>query len=123
MQGCLSSINPHAFSLSDGLNILQLQWACLGRYLTLHHSQEMFESALRPEYPEDTPDRGLALYLYYLLSDQNKLVAETRDESDEKLMVLRPFVFAAHRVSGSTELGLRQDLDSLSIPMVGFFPV
>ncbi|UZJ55030.1 hypothetical protein CBS101457_004350 [Exobasidium rhododendri] len=82
---------------NDGLNILQLRWARLRKYLTLHHSEEMFESALRPLYPEDSPDRALALHLYYLLSDPSKLRLESRNESDERLLVLRPFVFAAHR--------------------------
>jgi hypothetical protein len=59
----------------------------------------MFECAIRPEYPRDTPDRSLALHLHYLVSDPDNLSPDGMRESDEKLFVLRPFVFAAHQVS------------------------
>lgn len=61
----------------------------------------MLEAAFRPEYPNDKPDRALALHLQYLLFDDDKVALGSRDESDEKLFVLRPFVFAAHRVSAA----------------------
>ena len=62
----------------------------------------VFREAL--EVPERTsalvtPDRALALHLSYLLTDPAELATEPRDVSDEKLFVLRPFVFAAHKVS------------------------
>jgi hypothetical protein len=90
---------------ADGRNILQLRWARLEAYLLLHHQQEMLTAAFRPEYPQDSPDRALAFHLNYLISDPDKLETENRDESDEKLFVLRPFVFAAHRVSALTTVG------------------
>lgn len=83
---------------TDGLNSLQLRWAHIDGYLMLHHSQEMLEAAVQPGYPPDTPDRCLALHLSHLLTDPATLAKETRDESEEKLFVLRPFVFAAHKV-------------------------
>lgn len=58
----------------------------------------MLQSAIQPGYPPDTTDRALALHISYLLTDPEKLAHETREESDEKLFVLRPFVFAAHKV-------------------------
>lgn len=76
-----------------------MAWAQVEDYLRLHHTQEMLESAVQPGYPPDTPDRALALHLSYLLTDQEKLANESREDSDEKLFVLRPFVFAAHKVS------------------------
>lgn len=91
---------------TDGLNILQLEWAQIRDYLYLHHSQDMLEAAYKPEYPRNTVDRALALHLNYLLTTPATNLAESQDESDERLFVLRPFVFAAHRVSRS-EKGCR----------------
>lgn len=88
-----------SFYHADGRNILQLRWAHIEEYLSLHHSRVMLESALRPQFPPDSADRALALHLSYLLCDPESLAYESRDESDEKLFVLRPFVFAAHKVS------------------------
>jgi hypothetical protein len=85
--------------LLDGLNILQLQWAQLRQYLYLHHSQDMLQAAYKPEYPRNTVDRALAFHLNYLLTSPATLASESQDESDERFFVLRPYVFAAHRVS------------------------
>lgn len=71
----------------------------------------MLESAVQPGYPPDTPDRALALHLSYLLTDPVKLANESKEESDEKLFVLRPFVFAAHKVR-FTRLRLRDALSA-----------
>ena len=90
-----SGSDPHP----DGLNLQQLKWAHIDGYLQLHHTQEMLQSAIQAGYPPETPDRALALHLSYLLTDPAELATEPRDVSDEKLFVLRPFVFAAHKVS------------------------
>jgi hypothetical protein len=63
----------------------------------------MLESAYKPEYPCNTVDRALAFHLNYLLTTPATILAESQDESDERLFVLRPFVFAAHRVSRPDE--------------------
>lgn len=65
----------------------------------MHHLQDMLESAFKPQYPVNTPDRALALHLQYLLSNPAVIGTESQEESDQKLFVLRPFVFAAHKVS------------------------
>ena len=84
---------------NDGLNLHQLKWAQIEPYLALHHAERMLESAVSPGYPPETVDRALALHLVYLLTDPEQLGRESKDESDERLFVLRPFVFAAHKVS------------------------
>lgn len=75
-----------------------LRWANMRLYLAMHHS-EMLESALQPGYPPDTEDRALAMHIRYLMTDPAEYGADNRDEADEKLFVLRPFVFACHKVS------------------------
>lgn len=82
---------------NDGQNIQQLRWARIEEYLKLFRSQDLLEEAIRSGYPPNTTARALALHIDYMLSSPSKLASESRDESDEKLFVLRPFVFAAHR--------------------------
>ncbi|PWN47476.1 hypothetical protein IE53DRAFT_390385 [Violaceomyces palustris] len=82
---------------NDGLNMQHIKWGQVEGYLLLFHSQVMLESSIQPGYPPDTPDRALALHLTYLLTDPEQLAAESKEESEEKLFVLRPFVFAAHK--------------------------
>ncbi|PWO01213.1 hypothetical protein FA09DRAFT_342096 [Tilletiopsis washingtonensis] len=103
---------------NDGLNLQQLKWAHIDGYLQLHHTQEMLQSAIQAGYPPETPDRALALHLSYLLTDPAELATEPRDVSDEKLFVLRPFVFAAHKFDAYfgpwvvRQLPLRSDEES-----------
>jgi hypothetical protein len=82
---------------NDGQNIQQLRWARIEEYVKMFRSQDLLEEAIRSGYPPNTTTRALALHLDYMLSSPVKMASETRDESDEKLFVLRPFVFAAHR--------------------------
>ncbi|PWN35917.1 uncharacterized protein FA14DRAFT_146006 [Meira miltonrushii] len=82
---------------NDGQNIQQLRWARIEEYLKMFRTQDLLEEAIRSGYPPNTTTRALALHLDYMLSSPARLASETRDESDEKLFVLRPFVFAAHR--------------------------
>lgn len=76
-----------------------LQWAEIQGYVSLHHVQEMLESTIQPGYPPESEDRALALYIAYLTSDRAEVALGDRDEAEEKLFVLRPFVFASHKVS------------------------
>lgn len=82
----------------DGLNMLQLKWAQIEIYLKLHQTQELLETTIYEGYPPNTADRALSLHLSYLLTDPESFVNESRDESDERLFMLRPYVFAAHKV-------------------------
>ncbi|PWN28374.1 hypothetical protein BDZ90DRAFT_212529, partial [Jaminaea rosea] len=82
---------------NDGLNVAALQWANIKEYLSLHHTQEMLESALEPGYPPESEDRALALHIGYLIKDPAELTQESKDEVEEKLFILRPFVFASHK--------------------------
>lgn len=82
---------------NDGLNIAQLRWAQIEAYLKLYRSQNLLQSIIKSGYPANTPDVSLALHVEYMLTDPTRLAKESRDESDEKLFILRPFVFAAHR--------------------------
>ncbi|PWZ02783.1 hypothetical protein BCV70DRAFT_197042 [Testicularia cyperi] len=82
---------------NDGLNYEQLCWAQVHAYLALHHATEMLEAAVQPGYPADAVHKALALHLVYLLTDPEQLAFEPKSESQERLFVLRPFVFAAHK--------------------------
>ncbi|SPO35157.1 uncharacterized protein PSFLO_00628 [Pseudozyma flocculosa] len=82
---------------NDGLNLQQLKWGQIESYLAIHHAKVMLSDAVRPGYPADSVDRALALHITYLLTDPEQLASESKDESEEKLFVLRPFVFAAHK--------------------------
>lgn len=82
---------------NDGLNYEQLCWAQLHSFLALHHSSEMLEGAVQAGYPSDATHKALALHLIYLLTDPEQLAFEPRGEAVERLFVLRPFVFAAHK--------------------------
>ncbi|SPO19894.1 uncharacterized protein UTRI_00290_B [Ustilago trichophora] len=82
---------------NDGLNYEQLCWAQLHSFLALHHASEMLDSAVQAGYPSDAVHKALALHLVYLLTDPEQLAFEPRGEAVERLFVLRPFVFAAHK--------------------------
>ncbi|SNX81559.1 uncharacterized protein MEPE_00264 [Melanopsichium pennsylvanicum] len=82
---------------NDGLNYEQLCWAQLHSFLALHHAAEMLDSAVQAGYPSDAVHKALALHLVYLLTDPEQLAFEPRGEAMERLFVLRPFVFAAHK--------------------------
>lgn len=82
---------------NDGLNYQALCWAQLHSFLAIHHASEMLESAISPGYPSDSVHKALALHLLYLLTDPEQLALEPKEEAVEKLFVLRPFVFAAHK--------------------------
>lgn len=82
---------------NDGLNYEQLCWAQLHSFLALHHATVMLDSAVSSGYPSDAVHKALALHLVYLLTDPEQLAFEPKGEAVERLFVLRPFVFAAHK--------------------------
>ncbi|KAF6766796.1 hypothetical protein PSEUBRA_000264 [Kalmanozyma brasiliensis GHG001] len=82
---------------NDGLNYEQLCWAQLHSFLALHHATEMLDSAVQAGYPSDAVHKALALHLVYLLTDPEQLAFEPKGEAIERLFILRPFVFAAHK--------------------------
>ncbi|TKY90480.1 hypothetical protein EX895_000478 [Sporisorium graminicola] len=82
---------------NDGLNYEQLCWAQLHSFLALHHASEMLDGAVQAGYPSDATHKALALHLIYLLTDPEQLAFEPKGEAVERLFVLRPFVFAAHK--------------------------
>lgn len=82
---------------NDGLNYEQLCWGQIHSFLALHHATEMLDSAVQAGYPSDAVHKSLALHLVYLLTDPEQLALEPRGEAVERLFVLRPFVFAAHK--------------------------
>ncbi|CAO1624611.1 unnamed protein product [Jaminaea pallidilutea] len=84
---------------NDGRNKAALQWAGIKGYLALFH-QELLESALEPGYPPANEDKALAMHIDYLLLDPTDLAAQSKDQAEEKLFVLRPFVFASHKYEG-----------------------
>ncbi|KDN44682.1 hypothetical protein K437DRAFT_247637 [Tilletiaria anomala UBC 951] len=82
---------------NDGKNRYQLRWASIDRYLHMHYEQEMLGSIIKPGYPPDSVDRALSLHLHYLVFGDKELSQETPQDSEERMFVLRPYVFAAHK--------------------------
>lgn len=77
---------------------MQLRWATIESYLTLHYEQELLGSIMDQSYPPNSVDRALSLHLQWMLFGNAYLSQESAQEIEEKMFVLRPYVFAAHKV-------------------------
>ena len=93
----------------DGKNIDQLMAPDailhLPTFLKLYHEQHLLAPALEPGYPAETIGRGLIMWIAWFLSQYGKSTVRTEltpgpgtpepaSERDERLFVLRPYVFA-----------------------------
>ncbi|RSH90140.1 hypothetical protein EHS25_001474 [Saitozyma podzolica] len=65
----------------------------LPTFLQLYHEQHLLAAAVEPGFPAETVGRSLAIWIAWLLSGY----ARTPEERDERLFVLRPYVFAAQQ--------------------------
>ncbi|ORX33278.1 hypothetical protein BD324DRAFT_585253 [Kockovaella imperatae] len=83
---------------NDGKNLEQLLdlngILHLPTFLRLYHEQHLLAPALQPGYPAENIGRSLIMWIGWLLSQHNSGVPEPSVERDERLFVLRPYVFA-----------------------------
>ncbi len=86
-------------SPKDGKNIIQLRWASIEAYVMMHYNEVILEGLISMSYPTESVDRTLSLHLQYLLFGNVALAKESMEHCEELMFVLRPYVFAAHRVS------------------------
>lgn len=101
---------------ADGKNLRHLlDYAYLRTYMRLFYNHSLLTEALKPGWPRHTAGRALGLWIGWLgggeqswpslLKDSlmrfraDDLSTETPQESDERFFVLKPYVFAAHKVS------------------------
>ncbi|EIW68667.1 hypothetical protein TREMEDRAFT_32015 [Tremella mesenterica DSM 1558] len=86
---------------NDGLNIKHLigkdAKVDLIKFLKMYHEQHLLAAAIEPGYPKETVGRSLAMWIAYLLSGYDTNQQEHPEDRDERLFVLRPYVFAAQQ--------------------------
>jgi hypothetical protein len=76
----------------------------MSEYLQLHFHLVFVKEALEPGYPRDSTDKALVGNIYYQLRlGRDREVGS--EAMEELLFVLRPFVFACHKVGRSIPLG------------------
>jgi hypothetical protein len=82
----------------DGKNIRHLVSPSgllyLPTFLQLYHKQHLLAAALEPGYPAETEGRSLIMWIAWLLSGYRGDDDEPAELRDERLFVLRPYVFA-----------------------------
>ena len=89
----------------DGMNLKHLVFPesilDLPAFLQLYHEQHFVTSAIAPGFPPETTSRSLAMWISWLVSciPTSTLPSngsESEAQRDERLFVLRPYVFASH---------------------------
>ncbi|ORY25359.1 hypothetical protein BCR39DRAFT_290672 [Naematelia encephala] len=84
---------------NDGKNLQHLlsKDFHLPAFIQLYHEQNLLMAAVEPGYPSETVGRALVMWIAWLLSTHGGLPAEPPEQRDERLFVLRPYVFAAQQ--------------------------
>jgi hypothetical protein len=90
---------------TDGWNKrLLVEFVRISEYLQLHYHLVFVKEALQPGFPRDSNDKALVGNIYSQLRLGRD--REARSEAMEELLfVLRPFVFACHKVGPSIRWG------------------
>ncbi|KAL7419728.1 hypothetical protein Q5752_005644 [Cryptotrichosporon argae] len=79
---------------NDGNNIRFLEDECrFARWIVIYYRDSMLKDSLVPGYPRETGEKALAMWCA-LLSGTDVQAEETPAEVDEKIFILRPYVFA-----------------------------
>nr|XP_031861821.1 uncharacterized protein CI109_002650 [Kwoniella shandongensis]KAA5528893.1 hypothetical protein CI109_002650 [Kwoniella shandongensis] len=85
---------------NDGKNLRHLSGPeaifDLSTFLDLYHEQQMLAAAVEPGYPAETVGRSLAMWIAWLVNGSGSS-DETPEQREERMFVLRPYVFAAQR--------------------------
>ena len=95
----------------DGKNMEHLQtpdsFVDLLSFVQLYHEQHLLEAAVEPGYLKETNSRSLIMWIAWLLTGHGGSTLqillnsgghdETDSQRDERLFVLRPYVFASHQ--------------------------
>lgn len=81
-------------SVIDGRNAAFLARECrYQEWVGLYYRDDVLPESLQPGYPRDTGDKALGIWCA-LLSGTDQFVEQTPEEVDEKIFLLRPYVFA-----------------------------
>ncbi|OCF37769.1 hypothetical protein I317_07327 [Kwoniella heveanensis CBS 569] len=70
--------------------------AHLPTFLDLYHEQHLLTAAVEPGYPAETVGRSLAMWIAWLVGGAGP-ADETPEQREERMFVLRPYVFAAQQ--------------------------
>ncbi|WVF70166.1 hypothetical protein IAT40_004954 [Kwoniella sp. CBS 6097] len=70
--------------------------AHLPTFLDLYHEQHLLSAAVEPGYPSETVGRSLAMWIAWLVGGAGP-ADETPEQREERMFVLRPYVFAAQQ--------------------------
>ncbi|WWD00214.1 hypothetical protein V866_007123 [Kwoniella sp. B9012] len=85
---------------NDGKNIKHLigpkATVNLLTFLELYHDQHFLAAAVEPGYPAETVGRSLAMWVAWLVGGSGP-PDETPEQREERMFVLRPYVFAAQQ--------------------------
>ncbi|WVW78827.1 hypothetical protein I302_100789 [Kwoniella bestiolae CBS 10118] len=85
---------------NDGKNIEHLvgpkATVNLPSFLELYHEQHFLAAAVEPGYPAETVGRSLAMWIAWLVGGSGP-PDETPEQREERMFVLRPYVFAAQQ--------------------------
>jgi hypothetical protein len=85
--------------LTDGRNVHFLKDHCLvGKYIQTLYNHEFVAHLLDPGYSKDTVLRALLVWIA-VFAHTDVYAEEHAAAVDEKIFVIRPFVFAVHQVS------------------------
>lgn len=83
----------------DGQNVPFLARECdFQRWIVVYYREDMLRDSLVPGYPKDTGDKALGIWCS-LMSGTDVSAETTPAEVDEKIFVMRPYVFACAKVS------------------------
>nr|XP_019008842.1 uncharacterized protein I206_06526 [Kwoniella pini CBS 10737]OCF47623.1 hypothetical protein I206_06526 [Kwoniella pini CBS 10737] len=85
---------------NDGKNLVHLigpqATVHLPALLELYHEQHFLAAAVEPGYPAETVGRSLAMWIAWLVGGSGP-PDETPEQREERMFVLRPYVFAAQQ--------------------------
>ena len=85
--------------IADGRNIHFLAKECsFQRWIVVYYREDLLKDSLNPGYPKETGEKSLGTWCA-LMSGADLSQEQTPTEVDEKIFVMRPFVFACAKVS------------------------
>ncbi|WVQ83872.1 hypothetical protein IAT38_006016 [Cryptococcus sp. DSM 104549] len=87
----------------------------LPTFLDLYHQQHLLAAAVEPGYPAETVGRSLAMWIAWLVGGSGS-EDETSEQREERMFVLRPYVFAAPRYDAYFAPWTLPDLPLLTSP-------
>lgn len=87
----------HRLTTADRKNFKFLQEECrFYQWILVNYKDDMLMDSLKVGYPRDTPPKALGIWLA-MLSGSDLFAERTPAEVDEKIFLLRPYVFACFK--------------------------